>query len=134
MILYNWEKMYNFGNGSIKEVNRIFKMWVNREIPKNRRDPIYKYAAIDFSGTSFMLHPDILLYNSYKYDKRDIVQYIALCSYRSLGEYKAMGTISLDRYDAPEVPDELFYENPLIRLTDENRIEFLYEETPKYLN
>lgn len=134
MILYDWKKMFNFGEGSVAEVYRIFKMWSNREIPTSRRDPIYKYAGVNFSGISFLLHDDVLLYNSYKHEKRDIVQYVALASYRNLADYKAHGTITLDRYDAPDIEEDLFHHNELLTLTDENKVRFLYEETPKHIN
>ena len=59
-------------------------------------DKIYKYYHIDFRGSSFLLHPDVLLYNAYQYSYKDICIYVAMASARSYAEYAAHGKLSLD--------------------------------------
>ena len=72
MFLFDWMKIYDASQGNVREVVRIFRMLVSKQIPDNRKDPIYKYSHKDFSGVSFMLHPDVLLYHSHKYTYREI--------------------------------------------------------------
>jgi len=126
MFLFNWNKIYNEANGSVTEVRRIFKMLVERQIPNNRYDKIYKYADKDFTGESFLLHPDVLLFNAYKYDSREICQYLALASIRSLADYLAYGTTTVDLLEVP-VSHELYYDNRLLHAED-GKLHFLYEE------
>ena len=76
-----------------------------------------------------MVHPDILLFYSYKHEYSDIAQYIALCSLRPLGDYSATGKIDLD-LEFVDVDQELFKDNSLLRIED-NTINFIYEEVPK---
>ena len=43
--------------GNVREVVRIFRMLVHKQIPENSRDPIYKYSQKDFSGGEFHATP-----------------------------------------------------------------------------
>ena len=126
MFLFNWNKIYDEANGSVTEIRRIFKMLVEKEIPNNRYDKIYRYADKDFKGTSFLAHPDVLLYNSYMYDSREICQYLALASIRSLADYLAFGKTTVDLLEIP-ISHELYYDNRLL-YTDNGELHFLYEE------
>ena len=98
-------------------------------IPYNKYDKIFKYAHINFSGESFLAHPDILLYNAYKYDYSEIAQYLALASLRPRSDYLATGKTTLDSILCTVAP-ELFKENRLLT-TKNNQIYFLYEEVTK---
>jgi len=73
-----------------------------------------------------MLHPDVLLFNSYKYTTRDISVYYALASLRSLPEYLVSQKTTLDVLHLP-VPLETITENRLLVLEGDD-IHFLYEE------
>lgn len=129
MFLYNWNKIFSEANGSLREINRIFKMMVEHQIPVNRYDKIYKYSTINFIGESFLVHPDVLLYNAYQYDLREISQYLALASVRSLADYLAYGKTTVDLLEVP-VSQELYYDNRLLYVED-GHLHFLYEEVPK---
>ncbi len=104
----------------------IFKMMQEDAIPANKFDRIYKYASKTFTGESFLVHPDVLLYNSYKHSYREIAQYLALASMRPFADYAATGELTLD-LDTIEIPLELFTDNSLLTMED-GRIHFLYEE------
>ena len=96
MFLFDWPKIYDNSKGSVVEVVRIFRMIVEKQVPKNKYDPIYRYSQIDFSGMSFMLHPDVLLYHSHKYRHREVAQYISLCALRSAADFIATQDCTLN--------------------------------------
>ena len=105
-------------------------MLVNEEVPKNNLDPIYKYYRKDFTGNSFLLHPDVLLYNAYKYSTRDVAIYASLASVRSYARYLVDGTITLDLREAPVNPRDYLDNWGLITVAENNVLHFLYERTP----
>ena len=131
MFLFDWQKICIHAEGKVVNTVRIFRMLVEKQVPKNKWDKIYKYSQKDFSGESFMLHPDILLHHSYKYTYREIAQYIALCSLRSHAEYEATKQVTLDALLAPGVgadPFLILETNRLLSLDEDAQIHFLYEE------
>ena len=103
-------------------------MMVTSSIPSNKYDRIYKYTNVNFSGESFLAHPDVLLYNAYKYEYSEIAQYLAVASLRPYGDYLATGKTTLDSILCTVAP-ELYTENRLLSIED-NQIHFLYEEVP----
>ena len=107
MFFYDWPKIYDASQGSVIEIVRIFRMIVENQIPKNKYDPIYRYSQKNFSGISFMLHPDVLLYHSFKYKYRKIAQYISLCALRSSADFISTQDPSLDVILQPSVPEPL---------------------------
>ena len=131
MFLFDWQKICIHAEGKVVNTVRIFRMLVEKQVPKNKWDKIYKYSQKDFSGESFMLHPDILLHHSYKYTYREIAQYIALCSLRSHAEYEATKQVTLDAILAPgdgANPFLVLETNRLLTLDEDEQIHFLYEE------
>jgi len=126
MLFYNWEKIFETSEGNPQTMYSIVKMMYLNEIPKNKYDKIYKYANKSFIGQSFLLHPDVLLYNSYKHSFREIAQYLALASVRPYVDYVTTGELTLD-LDLVEIPLELFTDNSLLHVED-GKLHFLYEE------
>ena len=118
--------MFDAAEGSPLAVFIIFKMLVTRAIPKNKYDDIYKYASKHFNGESFLVHPDVLLHNGYKYEYREIAQYLALASLRPYADYLITGDTTLDLLQC-EVDQELFNDNSLLSIKN-GRVHFLYEE------
>jgi len=132
MLLYDWQKIYDVSDGSVLEIFKIFEMVTNNLIPQNRKDVLYKYRKHDFTGTSFLVHPDVLLYNAYKHTYRDIATYLASASIRSISEYLATETTTLELLHVPfaNLLVDNINSNSLLRLDDNNLIHFLYEEVP----
>ncbi len=120
--------MFETAEGSPFAVFLIFRMMVTSSIPSNKYDRIYKYTNVNFSGESFLAHPDVLLYNAYKYEYSEIAQYLAVASLRPYGDYLATGKTTLDSILCTVAP-ELYTENRLLSIED-NQIHFLYEEVP----
>lgn len=126
MLFYDWEKIFNASQGNGRDMFAIVKMMYLKEVPKNKYDKLYKFSTKSFLGTSFLVHPDVLLYNAYKHSFREIAQYLALASLRPYADYAVTGDTTLD-LDLVEIPVELFYDNSLLRIED-NKLHFLYEE------
>lgn len=131
MILFNWNKVMDISRGNSSEIYKIIKTITKAELPKNRYDPIYRYSQINFRGNSFLLHPDVLLSNAYLYSKREIAQYIALASFRSMAEYLTEGKTWLDMHALPVDVEQLDDNRLLILDYDNSRVIFRYEEVPQ---
>ena len=129
MLLFDWKKIWGVAYGDPVEIVRILRMLTLNQIPKNKYDKIYAYSKLDFSGESFLVHPDRLLFNGYKHSYRDIAIYTALASLRPLADYYAYGKISLNPLHAPEEVLKYSKENSLLSMED-GEIHFLYERSP----
>lgn len=107
---------------------RIIKMLTENQVPLNKKDPIYWYYSKFelFIGQSFLVNPDVLLYNSYKYIDRDLAIYCALASGRPLSEYIAHGTLDLELIKSSIDPRSHLYDKSLLPVKDE-KIQFIYE-------
>jgi len=128
MFLYDWKKIFDTAEKSPYVIYIIFRMMVEKQIPKNKYDKIYALSQKDFVGESFLLNPEALIFNSYKYTYREIAQYLALASLRPYADYLATGKLSLDLFTV-EIDQGLFNENSLLYTVD-NELYFLYEEVP----
>jgi hypothetical protein len=131
MFLYNWKKIYDAANGSTTECFRIFEMLVKSKIPNNRYDKIYRYRNTDFSGRSFLVHADVLLYNSFHYSPREIAIYLSIAGLRKLPHWIATKDTTLDLLHVPDedVVLEALYESRLFHIED-RKVHFKYEEAP----
>ena len=132
MLLFDWKKVYDTAKGDTATCNKIMSMLIKGQLPKNKFDPIYKFSHKNFTGKSFLVHPDVLLYHSYKYTQRELSIYYALASMRSYGEYLATGKISLDSLHCP-TPLTLITDNRLLAV-DEQDIYFRYEEVTETIH
>jgi hypothetical protein len=126
MLLFDWKKVYDTAEGNIATCNLIMEMLVNEQIPQNKYDRIYKYSNKNFTGSSFLLHGDLLLYHSYKYTSKELCIYYALASLRSYADYIASYKTTLDSLHCP-VPLEQINDNRLL-IVDDQEITFIYEE------
>lgn len=126
MLLFDWTKIYNEANGSPSGIVRIFRMLVNREVPRNRKDPIFKAYQKDYSGRSFLLNGDVLLYNRYMYTNHQVAEYLGLAALRSSADYYAYGKITLPLIHCPVTEHEVV-RNPLLFIIDDE-VHFIYED------
>jgi len=129
LFLYDWQKIYEKSRGDASSIFVIFKMIVNNEVPRNKFDKTYKFSNLRFIGDSFLVHPDVLLYNSYKYSHVEVAQYLALASLRPLSDYLTTGITSLER-NLLELDISFFEDNRLLNI-QEDKIIFEYEEVPQ---
>ena len=103
MFLFNWKKIFNEAEGSSVKCLEILDMMVYKKVPYNSYDPIYKYRNKDFSGDSFLLQPEILLENAFRYAPREVAIYVALAARRKLADYLAFGEKTLSARHAPQL-------------------------------
>ena len=130
MFLFNWKKIYKETDGSISKCLEVLDMMVYKKIPYNSYDPIYKYRNKDFSGDSFLLQPEILLENSFRFEPKEVAIYVALAARRKLADYLAFGEKTLSIRHAPQLTN-LIEENSLLYIDEVNRIHFVYEEATR---
>jgi len=129
MLLFNWKKIYSTAAGDPTDIVRILRMLVEKRTPKNKYDKEYFYSQINFEGTSFLVHPERLLYNGYKYTFREMAVYTGVAALRSLPDFYAANKVTLDSILVPEEALPHIYENRLLDVR-ENKIHFLYEGSP----
>ena len=103
MVLFNWKKIYQEAQGSTVKCVEIIDMITYKKVPFNSYDPLYRYRNKNFSGDSFLLQPEILLENGFRYSPREIAVYIAVASRRKLADYVAFGEKTLSINHAPQV-------------------------------
>ena len=127
MMLYSWKKIFDAGKADPAVCTRIFRMLATKNIPRNKRDILYRFKDINFSGDSFLCNEDVLWANSFKHPNREICYYLALASLRSLGEYLATGKTTLDLIQAPVDPRDYVKDESLIYVRND-KIHFMYEE------
>ena len=134
MLLFNWKKVFNFANAEPYGCYQIIKMMTYKEVPVNKYDPIYKFYGHNFHGDSFLVHPESLIYNAYKYYWREIGVYLSLASARNMADYVATGdtTMNLYKTNLGDIVLESIKDNRLLRLEDEIILHFLYEEVPDH--
>jgi len=126
ILYYDWKKILRHAGHSSKRILLIFETMLSKSMPRNRFDPSYRYYDKDFTGRSFLLHPEDLLSNRNKYKDKEIADYIGLASFRNLGEYKAIGKLTLDLAHSP-IGQDAINNNRLLRI-DRGEIHFLYED------
>ena len=129
MLLFDWKKIYEETNGSPKEIIRVFRMLTENRIPQNKYDKIYRYYQQNFKGESFLVHPERLLYNGYRFTYKEMAVYIAFASIRPLADYLATHKISLDPFVVSTNLLQFTDNNRLLKYEDEE-IHFRYEGSP----
>ena len=129
MVLFNWKKVYQEAEGSAVKCLQIIDMITHKKVPFNSYDPLYRYRNKSFSGDSFLLQPEILLENGFRYSPREVAIYIAVAPRRKLANYVAFGEKTLSIDHAPQV-NKLIEDNRLLYI-EENKIHFVYEEAQR---
>jgi hypothetical protein len=130
MLLYDWKKIFITTQGDPVEITRVLKVMLENKIPRNKYDPIYQYSQLNFKGQSFLVHPELLLYNGYKHSYRDVAVYVAMAALRPLADYHAYGKITLDVLHTPDEILQYIDSNSLLSI-DGDDVHFLYEGSPK---
>jgi hypothetical protein len=126
MLYYSWKKILRHSGGSSKRILTILKSMTQTSLPRNKYDPVFQYYYTDFSGSSFLVNPNYLLIDRYKWKDKELADYIGLASFRNTGEYLATGKLTLDLSHSPLGEDAL-NNNRLLRI-DRDEIHFLYED------
>jgi len=118
--------MYRYTEGKSSDIVTLIAYITYPTLPRNRSDSIYSLAQKDWSGDSFLLHPEKIITNRRTYGDTELAQYVALASFRSYAEYQATGKRSLDMLLSP-VSAELIDNHRLLTRV-EDTIYFCWEE------
>lgn len=126
MFLFCWKKILKESKGSVNATFIILEMLIKGLVPLNRKDKFYPYYDKDYTGLSFLANPKALMTNAFKYSKKEVVEYVALASFRRYADYLTYNTITLSLIESP-IGKDLIKQNRLLRLEGET-IHFLFEE------
>jgi len=127
VITYNWLKIYQVSQGVPTAIVGILAYLAFRPLPKNNYDPIKKYTDVNWDGDSFLLNPAAVIYNRSNCSDKELAEYVALASFRSLAEYKVTGRKTLHVEECP-IQLESVNNNKLLSIQN-NQIYFCWEET-----
>jgi hypothetical protein len=129
MLLFDWKKIYTTAAGEPTEIVRILRMLVEKRTPKNKYEKEYFYSQFNFDGTNFLVHPERLLYDGYKFSFREMAVYTGIAALRSLPDFYATNKITVDLVLIPDEALIHVYENRLLEIKND-QIHFLYEGSP----
>lgn len=106
---------------------RLIYYVTNLPTPNNKDDPYYNYSKTNWSGTSFLVHPERLFaIPKSEYDLKELAEYVGLASLRNYAEYKVYKKTTLDLVKSP-LPEDTLKTNRLLEVRD-GKIHFLLEE------
>jgi hypothetical protein len=129
MIFYNWRKIYKYSEGKVSTILDILYYITNHTVPNNKWDKrFFDISKVDWSGKSFLLHPEELFLNRSKYSGIELSQYVALASLRNYADYKATNIRHLISMRTPEINFEKIRQNRLLSIDSDENIHFLWEE------
>ena len=126
MILFNWKKIIEKSGGGSADIFAILHLLTFKSIPKNTKDILYKYYQKDFSGDSFLIHPEMIFTDRRSHGTLMWLHYIHLASFRNLSYYTKTKDATLDLLHSP-VGEDTIKANSLLNIKD-GRIHFLFEK------
>lgn len=126
MILYDWAKIYRNTEGNVPAILAVLKFLTYPTLAVNKYDNNLKLSQVDWSGDSFLLHPEKVIEHRNLVPSQELAEYVALASFRSLAHYEATGDRSLDVLMSP-VPRQLIKDNRLLSCVN-GKIYFCWEE------
>lgn len=118
--------MYAATSGDSSSIVTLLAYLTYPTLPRNRYDSIYRLSQQDWSGDSFILHPEKIISNRSKFGDNELAQYVALASFRSYAEYEATKRRSLNMLLSPVSTELIDNHRLLSRVEDE--IFFCWEE------
>lgn len=125
MILYDKDKLLKYGNDHCLQVIDILSYITYKPLPKSRRDiKTLKYQSINWRGESFLVRPEGLINNWWRYSDKEVLQYVLAASRRRITDYFIYGKITLDTIEVNTKPLE---NNRLLSITGDE-IHFKFEE------
>ena len=129
-MFFDWNKIYKKTDGSVGSLFLVIKMLAYKEVPSNFNDKIIPYYGKDYGGVSFLLCPKVLMDNAFRYSHKEVVQYVALASYRKYADYLTSGNLTLPLVESP-LDENKIKQNRLLQLDEYDNIHFKYEKSHK---
>lgn len=123
MLFYDWLKINRYSNGKVQAIKAIYQSIVDDPRPSFARA---RYDRMDFSGDSYIIKPESLMWAFHNCNQRDAANYLRLASFRNYADYLITGddTLPINRV---HIPTDILKQNSLIEITD-NKIHFLLEK------
>ena len=129
MIFYNWNKVYLYSKGSVRDILYIMYTVIFKKCPYDKNYPTGRFYPEQFLGTSYLLNPKPLFIHRRSYKDVDLARYFGFAALRSYADYKLYGTTELDLSLISD-KEKLIKENALLRVVD-NTVIFKFEEELK---
>lgn len=128
MVVYNWSKVYKEADRRPAKILEILRYITERPIPKNDNDyKVLQLEKIDWDGQSFLVNPKPVYQHRKFFSDKELAEYVALASFRSLAEYKVTKQKTLRVSECPVTLDSI-KENKLLTIVGD-KIYFKWEET-----
>jgi hypothetical protein len=122
MLLFDWNKIVKESGGKAKKAFNIIHHITFKTIPKNKQDIVYSFYGKDFSGSSFLINPEMIFYYFKQYTTNEWIEYIRLASMRNYSNYRVSGETSLSAYIHKHTNN-----NRLLTVQD-SKIFFMFED------
>ena len=133
MIYYNWKKIVKASNGNVGDIITILRIITYKITPKNYYDKTFKFYEKSYWGSSFLIHPELLLTSGRaQYSDREVAEYAGVASYRNYHEFIRNKDARLDLIFC-NVDEDIINQNRLLEIRD-GYIVFKFEETLKEKN
>ena len=92
MIFFDWPKIKKYSNGKVQIIKAIYQSIMQDSVPSFARR---RYDKIDWTGDSYLLKPNKLLWAFHNANQVDAANYLMLASRRNYAHYKMTGDYSL---------------------------------------
>jgi len=132
MIYYNWNRVFRHTGGKPTAIVEVIDLITKSTIAASIYDiKIKKYNLCDFEGnaTSFLVNPELLLFEQSGFKKADVAMYIALASHRPIAMYTAFRKTTLDVLHCPVPLETLNKIDKRLLFIDGDSIHFVFEES-----
>lgn len=117
MLFFDYERIFILARGNSNVIINLVRKLI--EDPK---------LMVLISGSSFILNPDVIYYNTYKLSNRQLAEYLGLLALRNFAEYKISKDTSLDiQYVPIWIPRKVIDTNPLIEIS-KDKLKFIEEK------
>lgn len=126
VILYDWSKIYRISEGQPSRILAILGYLTYPSIPRRKKDPFYKLSQTDWTGESYLLHPEKVVQARHKFSDVELAEYVALASFRSLAALKATNDSTLPLELCP-LNTDIVSNSRLLTVTN-NKVYFCWEE------
>ena len=123
VLLYDWTKIKKFSSGNVQLIKSIYQSMMGDPRPSKLRRT---FDEIDFSGDSFILNPEKLMWAFHNANQKDAANYLMLASRRNYAKYLITGDNTLPvKYI--NIPIATLEQNSLIEIVGTD-IQFLMEK------
>lgn len=129
MIMFDWKKIYKQSRGNCSVVVNLIEYITYKPFPNTKQHRAYSWQEEDWSGSSFMIKPELFLYHRRKYKEKELAQYVGIAALRNISDFIMLGKTTLDLTLSP-VSQATIKDNRLLTIKDDE-IYLKWEEVTK---